>query len=104
MDKKPQSTSEGGQKDSGLHILSEESFQKLQKQSNTKAKKTKDDWRSIFALIILSGHFILIGCIVLGWIFGKDIDSVIKILSAVGSLLGSPLGFVIGYYYKDRSK
>lgn len=104
MDKKPQSTSEGGKNDSSLHLLSEEAFQKLQKQSSTRTKRTKDDWRSIFALIILSGHFVLIGVIVLSWVFGKDIDSVIKVLSAVGSLLGSPLGFVIGYYYKDRSK
>lgn len=53
--------------------------------------------------MILSGHFLLIGAIVLTWILGRDVDSVIKILSAVGSLLGSPLGFVIGYS-KDRSK
>lgn len=45
----------------------------------------------------------LIGAIVFIWILGRDVDSVIKILSAVGSLLGSPLGFVIGCY-KDRSK
>ena len=58
----------------------------------------------LFALIILSGHFIIIGTIVVIWAFGRDIDDVIKILSTVGALLGSPLGFVIGYYYKDKSK
>lgn len=103
MNKDPQRITEGGQNDS-LHMLSDDAFQKLQKQANTKTKRTKDDWRSLFALIILSGHFLLIGAIVLTWILGRDVDSVIKILSAVGSLLGSSLGFVIGYYYKDRSK
>lgn len=103
MNKDPQRITEGGQNDS-LHMLSDDAFQKLQKQANTKTKRTKDDWRSLFALIILSGHFLLIGAIVLTQISGRDVDSVIKILSAVGSLLGSSLGFVIGYYYKDRSK
>lgn len=103
MNKDPQRITEGGQNDS-LHMLSDDAFQKLQKQANTKTKRTKDDWRSLFVLIILSGHFLLIGAIVLTQISGRDVDSVIKILSAVGSLLGSSLGFVIGYYYKDRSK
>lgn len=103
MNKDPQRITEGGQNDS-LHMLSDDAFQKLQKQANTKTKRTKDDRRSLFALIILSGHFLLIGAIVLTQISGRDVDSVIKILSAVGSLLGSSLGFVIGYYYKDRSK
>ena len=94
---------EGGQ-NSSFHVLNDDAYRKLQREPNKKAKRTKDDWRSIFALIILCGHFVLIGSIVLTWIFGRDVDSVIKVLSAVGSLLGSPLGFVIGYYYKDHSK
>lgn len=94
---------EGG-KDNSLHILSDDKFQSLNKAANKKPKRTKDDWRSLFALIILSGNFILIGAIVLTWILGRDIDSTTTILTAVGSLLGSPLGFVIGYYYKDRGK
>ena len=104
MNLNPSDIAKGGQDGNSFHVLSDDSFRKLQKQTISKPKKTKEDWRCLFALIILSGHFIIIGTIVVIWAFGRDIDDVIKILSTVGALLGSPLGFVIGYYYKDKSK
>lgn len=104
MNKSSSSKHGGGQKAGAFVVLSDDKFQALQKQSNKKPKRTKDDWRSLFALIILCGHFVLIGAVVFSWLTGNDVDSVIKMLSAIGSLLGSPLGFVIGYYYKDKAK
>ena len=67
-----------------------------------KRKKSKDDWRSLFALIILSGYFAVIGIIVIKMTIFSDCSNMIELLSTVGSLVGTPLGFVIGYYYKNK--
>ena len=105
MNKNPSLRTQGGQHTRGYSLLSDNAIQEMKRSATINAKRrTKDDWRSLFALIILGGFFIVIGSIVAAWLFGHDIDSVIKILSAVGALLGSPLGFVIGYYYKDKNK
>lgn len=87
-----------------FHILNDESYNRLSGKNAPKPKRTKEDWRSIFALIILAEHFAIVGAIVFIWMLGKDIDEVTKVLSTVGALLGSPLGFVIGYYYKNQGK
>ncbi len=68
-----------------------------------KPRKTKNEWRSMFALILLSGFLLIIGIIVLvDQIWGARTDAP-TMLTTVGSLISSPLSFVIGYYYnKDK--
>lgn len=100
----------GGQED--LAALSRNAYESLSGERALQERRvkeswfkgTKDDWRSVFALIVLAGYFVLILFVIIPWWCGKDDDSVLKILGTVGSLLGSPLGFVMGHYFKDRVK
>ena len=67
--------------------------------------------RAHIALVFVYGYMIIVTLILIGvpmynWLaLGQteklEID---KILSQTGALLGSPLGFVVGYYFKEDSK
>lgn len=69
-----------------------------------KTRRTKNEWRSLFALILLGGFLVIIGFIVVyDQVWGTHTNAS-EILSTVGNLINSPLSFVIGYYYsKERT-
>lgn len=68
----------------------------------------KDTKRSHIAMVFVYGYMITVAIIIIGAPVynaivlsqpeGIDIE---RILAQVGTLLGSPLGFVIGYYFKE---
>lgn len=71
-------------------------------------KKHKDTKRSQIALIFVRGYIIIISLIIIGApLFNallsdaKTPIDIERLLSQVGSLIGAPLGFVIGYYFKE---
>lgn len=84
--------------------LKEQSLKRIEKDinSSSRRKRTKEDWRSLFALIILVAYFIAIGIIVVKAAIISNDYNMIELLNTVGSLIGTPLGFVIGYYYKNK--
>ena len=81
----------------------EELLEKLaQKTTKPRSKRTKSEWRSIFAFILLSGFLVIIGFIILvDQVWGAH-TSANDLLATVGTLISSPLSFVIGYYYKEK--
>jgi len=71
-------------------------------------KKHKDTKRAHIAMVFVYGYMItVVIVIVLAPLFNaaftdsKDPLDVERILAQVGSLIGAPLGFVIGYYFKE---
>lgn len=71
-------------------------------------KKHKDTKRAQIALIFVRGYIIIISLIIIGAPLFNALLSDAKtpidlerLLSQVGSLIGAPLGFVIGYYFKE---
>ena len=70
-----------------------------------------DKSRKHIAYVFVYGYIFLVGLIVIGvplynWLAlhrtdGLELD---KTLSQVGALIGSPLGFVVGYYFKEDSR
>lgn len=72
---------------------------------SAKSKRTKNEWRSVFALILLVGFLLIIGFIVVAdQVWGGRTDAP-TLLAAVGTLISSPLSFAIGHYYgKEQSK
>jgi len=71
-------------------------------------RKHKDTKRAHIAFVFVYGYMIIVTLIILGvpfynwWILSSptplDLD---KTLAQAGSLLGTPLGFVVGYYFKE---
>ncbi|MBF9434647.1 hypothetical protein HA133_01690 [Mycobacteroides chelonae] len=71
-------------------------------------KKHKDTKRAHIALVFVYGYMALVAIIIVGaplfnafFTSSKEPLDVERILSQVGSLIGAPLGFVIGYYFKE---
>jgi membrane protein YqaA with SNARE-associated domain len=71
-------------------------------------KKHKDTKRAHIAMVFVYGYMITVAIvIVLAPLFNalftdsKEPLDVERILAQVGSLIGAPLGFVIGYYFKE---
>lgn len=89
-------------KKSDIVLLSKERLEEVEQKVKQKRGRTKDEWRSIFVLIILIGFFLIIAGIVIRCIVDDKYD-MIQLLSTVGSIVGAPLGFVIGYYYKSKT-
>lgn len=71
---------------------------------NVKTRRTKNEWRSLFAFILLVGFLLIIAFIVIAdQVWGAHSDAK-DLLTMVGTLISSPLSFVIGYYYnKDKN-
>lgn len=72
------------------------------------AKKHKDTKRSHIALVFVYGYMAMIAITVIGApvynaiVLSEPIEiDLERILAQVGSLIGAPLGFVIGYYFKE---
>lgn len=66
-----------------------------------------DETRSSIAKYFVVFYLcIIIGILIIGFLaqiyFQIDID-IKEILSIVGTLIGSPLGFVLGYYFKSNN-
>lgn len=71
-------------------------------------KKHKDTKRAHIAMVFVYGYMITITIVIVGApIFNavftdiKEPLDIERILAQVGSLIGAPLGFVIGYYFKE---
>lgn len=96
----------GGQQivnDPLVRIIDNTTYQELRKDApRNKPKKTISEWRSYFALIILVGFLVLIAIVVVADIFCNGLSDANTLLSTIGMLLEAPLGFVVGYYYKDK--
>ena len=70
--------------------------------------KHKDTKRSHIALVFVYGYMAMVAIIVIG---GPLYNALVlqnpvaidieRILAQIGSLIGAPLGFVIGYYFKE---
>jgi hypothetical protein len=67
-----------------------------------------DTKRSEIALIFVWGYLALVFTVIIG-VPGYNLAAghataleLDKIISQVGGLLGTPLGFVVGYYFKDE--
>ncbi len=90
-----------------IRILDNTTYKELSAEKNqtkklAKTKRTKNEWRSIFAFILLVGFLLIVGFIVLSdQLWGAKTNAK-DLLTTVGTLISSPLSFVIGYYYKDN--
>jgi hypothetical protein len=120
MSDKP-STPKGGEKvvtTSRPIVLSADSYvqslervaklDKRVKEEKFDPKKHKDTKRAHIAMIFVWGYMITIATIVVGApVFNATLAElrtpidIERVLSQVGSLIGAPLGFVIGYYFKE---
>lgn len=96
----PDAPKKGG----GKITLDQSEYKELVGKS-AKSKRTKSEWRSVFALILLIGFLTIIAFIVLiDQIWGDRTDAP-TLLASVGTLISSPLSFAIGHYYgKENSK
>lgn len=70
-----------------------------------------DKSRRHIAFVFVYGYIITVGVIILGvplynWLAIHQTQSLEleKVLAQVGALIGSPLGFVVGYYFKEDSR
>lgn len=70
-----------------------------------------DKSRKHIAFVFVYGYIIIVGIIIIGiplynWLALSKPDSLEleKTLAQVGALIGSPLGFVVGYYFKEDSQ
>jgi hypothetical protein len=70
-----------------------------------------DKSRKHIAYVFVWGYIIIVGVILIGiplynWLaLGKPNELELeKTLAQVGALIGSPLGFVVGYYFKEDSR
>lgn len=71
-------------------------------------KKHKDTKRAHIAMVFVYGYMITIAIIIVGaplfnavFTDSKEPLDIERVLAQVGSLIGAPLGFVIGYYFKE---
>lgn len=71
-------------------------------------QKHKDTKRAQIALVFVWGYMITVVLIIIGaplfnalLAHSNEPIDIERILSQVGSLIGAPLGFVIGYYFKE---
>lgn len=71
-------------------------------------KKHKDTKRAHIAMVFVYGYMITVAIIIVGApLFNailagsREPIDIERILAQVGSLIGAPLGFVIGYYFKE---
>lgn len=71
-------------------------------------KKHKDTKRAHIAMVFVYGYIITITLVIIGGPFFNAVLASEKlpidlerVLAQVGSLIGAPLGFVIGYYFKE---
>lgn len=98
----------GGGKKTQLVSLDDASVEalgeKIKSKSREKRPRSKNEWRSIFAFILLVGFLLIIGFIVVSdQVWGAHTDAS-DLITTVGTLISSPLSFVIGYYYnKDKT-
>lgn len=96
---------EGGGEDMQEVSLNEETMERLAgkiARNKPKPRRTKNEWRSIFAFILLVGFLVIISFVVMvDQIWGSHTPAA-ELLSTVGNLITSPLSFVIGYYYKEN--
>lgn len=85
--------------------LNEETMERLAgkiARNKPKPRRTKNEWRSIFAFILLVGFLaIIFFIVVVDQVWGSHTPAA-ELLSTVGNLITSPLSFVIGYYYKEN--
>lgn len=73
-------------------------------QKTPKPRRTKSEWRSILAFLLMGGFLVIILIIVVvDQVWGAKTDAP-TMLATVGSLISSPLSFILGYYYnKDKN-
>lgn len=82
-------------------MLDDETLDELTRRCKTN-RKTKNEWRSTFALIVLCGFLVIIAFVVFAdQTWGSRTDAP-TLLTTVGTLISSPLSFIIGYYYKGK--
>ncbi len=117
--KLPFSSKKGGQRYNNTQALFDvsgaqvprESLGRFQEKVDNPAfdhRKHKDESRKTIAYIFVWGYigivsFILVGVPVYNLVAlnnPQELD-LIKILSQAGALLGAPVGFVVGYYFKE---
>lgn len=82
-------------------------FNPLKELGETRSKIAKQF--VLWYFILISGAFILtlIYNILIIWFFPIDSDQIIApkdILLTTAGIVGSPLGFIVGYYFKDIQK
>lgn len=95
----------GGQKiqEVSLNEITMERLAEKVVQKTGKPRRTKSEWRSLFALLLLSGFLGIIGFVVVADQVWGERTGAADLLATVGTIISSPLSFVIGYYYKDKS-
>jgi hypothetical protein len=97
------------QNNPGPSSLSRESLGRLEQKAEEPfdARKHKDTKRAQIALIFVRSYVWIVVIIIVGiplynWAVGQpkglEIDAT---LAQLGALIGSPLGFVVGYYFKE---
>lgn len=102
-------TSQATEKDSRINERIGELEQTLNKLKNPTLTHL-DESRSKIAFSFVRWYFIFISLIIIGapvynYIAGHpDTLDVSKLLNQIATLLGTPLGFVVGYYFKEKSK
>ena len=66
----------------------------------------REQTRTRIAYIALYGYIGLLTIIVIigWWILRKEIDQVLKILTAVAGILSGIVGAIIGFYFRDNEK
>ena len=80
----------------------EEPSVKNLKEASSQPEKT----RSQISLVFIVGFLVIIATTLMIGILVKDysINDMKDLLLVISSILSSPLGFIIGYYFKSRSE
>lgn len=99
-------TSEDGGRNLQNISLDKNSIDELASRINSgqqrSSRRTKSEWRSLLALILVCGFLLIIGFVVISDQCWGGHTNAKDLLGSVGTLIASPLSFVIGYYYKSK--
>lgn len=64
----------------------------------------RESVRSTIALYYVLGYFLIITLsMVIGWYLNYEVESFKDFLVTISGVLSGPLGFIIGYYFKESS-
>jgi hypothetical protein len=85
-------------------------FEELQKTTENAFNRIEfmDTKRAEIALMFVRWYLVFVALVIVGVplfnafaVDGNETIDIYKVLAQLGTLLGSPLGFVVGYYFKD---
>jgi H+/Cl- antiporter ClcA len=64
-----------------------------------------DKVRAWIAYIVVGVFFSLVGFLAInGWVYGREIDEIVRIVTIVSTALGGIVGIVLGFYFRYQSQ